>query len=193
MRRPRIAPGGRREIGVVAWVFARAAGRVIGTETPALFTTLGRARGLFWAWLHFAGRLMPGGRLPRRESELVILRVATLARSDYERTHHRRLGRRAGLSEDELARVVEGPDAPGWSQRERLLLRAADELHELRDVTDETWSGLAAHLDERRLIELLLLVGHYEMLATTLHALRVSPDAPRRQRRTKRTARVKSR
>ena len=180
MRRPRIAPGGRREIGVVAWVFARAAGRVTGTETPALFTTLGRARGLFWAWLHFAGRLMPGGRLPRRESELVILRVATLARSDYELTHHRRLGRRAGLSEDELARVVEGPDAPGWSQRERLLLRAADELHELRDVTDETWSGLAAHLDERRLIELLLLVGHYEMLATTLHALRVSPDAPRR-------------
>jgi alkylhydroperoxidase family enzyme len=195
--RPRISPGGRREIGVAAWVFARLAGRVTGTEPPALFTTLGKARGLFWAWLHFAGRLMPGGRLSRRESELVILRVATLARSDYELVHHRRLARRVGLGEADLGRVAEGPEAEGWSPRERLLLRAVDELHERRDVSDETWAGLSRHLDERRLIELLLLVGHYEMLATTLHTLRVVPDRPRRRgsrhSRTKRAVRSKSR
>ncbi len=177
---PRIGPGGRRDLGLVTWAFTRLAGRVAGTEPPALFTVLGRARGLFRGWLHFAARLMPGGRLPRRDSELVILRVAMLAHSDYELAHHRRLARRVGVSEAELERVAEGPEAPGWSERERLLLRATDELCELHDVTDETWAELSRQLDERRLIELLLLVGHYRMLATTLRALRIRPDRRRR-------------
>lgn len=177
---PRITPGTRRDIGTAAWLFTRLAGRVGGTGPPAIFATLGRARGLFWGWLHFAGRLMPGGRLPRRESELIILRVAAPTGSEYERAHHRRLGRRAGLGETELDRAAEGPDAPGWTKRERLLLRATDELHEHRDLTDETWAGLSRHLDQRCRVELLLLAGHYEMLATTLHALRVRPDHPRR-------------
>ncbi len=176
---PRIGPGTRKDLGVPAWAFSRIAGRVTGTEPPAIFTTLGRTRGLFWGWLHFAGRLMPGGKLPRRESELVILRVAALTGSAYEQAHHRRLGARAGLTEEEMDRVVEGPDAPGWSERERLLLQVTDELHRDRDVTDATWSALSRHLDERTRIELLLLAGHYEMLATTLHTLRVTPDRPR--------------
>jgi AhpD family alkylhydroperoxidase len=176
---PRISPGGRRDVGLVIAGFARVAGRTMGTEPPAIFLTLGRNRRLFWGWLHFAGRLMPGGRLPRRETELVILRVATLTGSDYERSHHERLGRRAGLTPDELARVTEGPDAEGWTDRERLLLTATDELHRDRDLADETWRRLSELLDERTRIELLMLVGHYEMLATTLTTLRLQPDRPR--------------
>lgn len=159
--------------------FARLAGRVTGTEPPGVFLTLGRHRRLFWGWLLFAGSLMPGGRLPRRETELVILRVGTLTGNEYELTQHRRLGRRAGLSRDEVDRVAEGPDAAGWSDRERLLLRATDELHATQDLSDATWAELRASLDERVCIELVMLVGHYTMLATTLTTLRVEPDRPR--------------
>lgn len=183
MSTPRVSPGSRRQLGLATWVFSRVAGRVTGTEPPAIFTILGRTRGLFWGWLHFAGRLMPGGRLPRRESELVILRVATLTGSDYELAHHRRLGSRAGLRDTDLDRVTQGPEATGWSERERLLLQATDELHRDRDLTDLTWEELGRHLDDRERIELLLLVGHYEMLATTLHTLRMHPDPVRRGRR----------
>ena len=66
-----------REAGPLAWGFARLSGRVTGTEPPLLFLTIGRQHALFRGWLHFAGKLMPGGRIPRRESELIILRVAT--------------------------------------------------------------------------------------------------------------------
>jgi alkylhydroperoxidase family enzyme len=159
--------------------FARLAGRVTGTEPPGVFLTLGRHRRLFWGWLLFAGALMPGGRLPRRETELVILRVATLSGNEYELTQHRRLGRRAGLSTAEIDRVADGPDAGGWGERERLLLRATDELHAHRDLSDGTWAELRERLDERECIELVMLVGHYTMLATTLTALRVEPDEPR--------------
>ena len=176
---PRLRPGGLRELGPIVWGFSRLAGKAMGTQPPAIFTTLGRNRRLFWGWLHFAGRLMPGGRLPRRETELVILRVATLAGSDYELSHHTRLGARAGIDADTLERVQQGPDAAGWSERERLLLTATDELHRDRDLSDDTWSQLRSHLDERTSLELLLLVGHYEMLATTLNTLRLRPDNPR--------------
>lgn len=175
----RIDPGGPRQIGLGAWAFARIAGRVTGTEPPAIFTTLGRGRRLFWGWLHFAAMLMPLGTLSRRESELVILRVATLRECAYEFEHHTRLGRRAGIDGDDLDRVQHGSSALGWTERERILLRVAEELVGSGDVADATWKELRAVADERTAIELLLLVGHYSMLATTLMTLRLSPDRPR--------------
>lgn len=176
---PRISPGGRRELGLPIWAFSRLAGRATGTRPPAIFTTLGRTRGLFWGWLHFAGRLMPGGKLPRRETELVILRVATLRGCDYELQHHVRLGARAGVTAADVERVRAGSTATGWSGREQLLMRATEELLATKDLSDATWAELRAAYDERTVIELLLLVGHYDMLATTLMTLRLEPDRPR--------------
>lgn len=174
----RIAPGGVRQIGLGAWVFSRVAGRAMRTEPPAIFTTLGRTRGLFWGWLHFAGRLMPGGKLPRRDTELVILRVASLRSCAYEWSHHQRLARRAGLAGDDIERIRDGSTA-GWPERDATLLGCADSLVRDHDLTDERFAALRNHLDERQVIEFLLLVGHYDMLATTLTTLRVEPDARR--------------
>ncbi len=176
---PRIEPGGRREIGLPIWVFSRLAGRVTRSSPPRIFTTLGRHRRLFWGWLHFAGRLMPGGRLPRADSELVILRVAVVRGSDYELSHHTVLGRRAGLTDADLERVQAGAAAPGWTDRQSLLLRVTESLLENRDLDDSLWSELRGELDERTCIEVLMLVGHYDMLATTLHTLRVQPETRR--------------
>jgi alkylhydroperoxidase family enzyme len=175
----RITPGRTRDTGLLVQGFARLAGRITGTEPPAVFLTLGRHRRLFWGWLFFAGALMPGGRLTRRETELVILRVATLSGSDYELAQHRRLGRKAGLSANEIDRVDLGPEDPAWSAGERLLLEVTDELHASGDLADPTWARLRAAYDERRCIELVMLVGHYQMLATALNTLRVSPDRRR--------------
>jgi alkylhydroperoxidase family enzyme len=173
----RIAPGDRSQIGVVNHTLARALGVAAGTGPPNIFTTLARHRRLFRRWLRFASALMPGGRLPRADSELVILRVAHNCGSDYEWRHHERLGALAGLSSDDIARAREGAGASGWTARQALLLRAADELHApSRSISDELWAELSAELDERELIELCMLIGHYEMLAMTLNALRVAPD-----------------
>ncbi len=176
-RGPRIAPGDRRQIGVVnsaiAWALGRATG---GAPPPNIFTTLARHRGLFRRWLWFAGALMPGGKLPRRDTELVILRVAHNTGCDYEWGHHERLGRRAGLAPEEIARVREGAAAAGWGERERQLLAAADAMHADGEIGDELWAQLAARYDDRLLIELCMLIGHYEMLAMTLNTLRVEPE-----------------
>ena len=78
---PRIAPGTAADVGRVNWLIARAIGLVTRGEAPHVFTTLGRHRRLFRRWLRFAGTLMPGGKLPRADTELVILRVATMCAS----------------------------------------------------------------------------------------------------------------
>lgn len=173
---PRIAPGGRREIGLVNSAIVWVLGRATGGRPPNVFTTLARHRGLFRRWLWFAGALMPGGKLPRADTELVILRVAHNTGCEYERGHHERLGRRAGLSPEEIARVRRGADAEGWSARQALLLSAADELHREGRIGEQLWAELAAELDQVRLIELCMLIGHYEMLAMTLNSLRVQPE-----------------
>jgi AhpD family alkylhydroperoxidase len=173
---PRIEPGDRREIGVVNAGIARAAGVATGGDPPNVFTTLARHRRLFRRWLRFAAALMPGGRLPRAETELMILRVAHNTGCEYEWRQHERIAQRSGLTAAEVERVREGPGAAGWSGRQAALLRAVDELHAERRLTDATWDDLRPQLTDEELIELCMLVGHYEMLAMTLNTLEVAPD-----------------
>ncbi len=176
---PRIAPGSRAEIGAVNALIAHVLRLAGGTrQPPNLFTTLARHRRLFRPWLRFAGALMPGGKLPRIESELVILRVAHNCHSEYEWRHHERLGPAAGLSRAQVEAIAadDAADSPELSHRQRLLVRAADELHDTRRLSDELWAQLSEQLSEIELIELCMLIGHYEMLAMTLNSLRVQPD-----------------
>jgi AhpD family alkylhydroperoxidase len=172
----RVTPGTFSDLGPINWLLCRALSSFAGTPDAHLFSTLGRQRRLFRAWLRFAGQMMPGGSLPRYESELVILRVAHLRRCEYELDHHVRLGRRAGVTRDVLERVFGGPDVEGWSSRERSLLAAVDSLVETKNIDDALWAALRDDYSDAQLIELCLLVGHYEMLATTISTLRIARD-----------------
>lgn len=174
---PRITPGTRKQLGLINFAIAKLAGLATGGTPPNLFTTLGRHRGLFLRWLPFAGGLMPGGKLPRRDTELVILRVAGLTSCEYERSHHVPLARKAGLTLEQVDAVEGWEDAACWTPRQAAILRAVDELHTSHDLSDETWAELSAQLSEVERIELCVLVGHYGMLAMFLNAARVQPDA----------------
>ena len=73
-------------------------------------------------------------------------------------------------------RVQYGPDAEGWDPFDATLLRAADELHDDSCITDDTWEVLADRYDERQLIEVLMVVGHYHLVAFTLNSLGVQRE-----------------
>jgi AhpD family alkylhydroperoxidase len=176
---PRVAPGGRREVGRFAWGFSRLIGVAARTNPPNLFLTMARRPRLFRSWLRFAGRMMPFGKLPKRDTELVILRVAHLRSCAYEFEQHVRIGKRAGVTVEDVERVRQGPAAEGWTPHERVVLTATDELHDRQDLTDGTWTELRAEYAEADVVEFVLLVGHYEMLATFLLTLRVEPDRRR--------------
>jgi alkylhydroperoxidase family enzyme len=163
--RVRIEPVGSPSVRFFSW----AARRVRNEETPRLFALLGRHRRLFWPWLWFASRLMPNGRLDPRVREILILRTAWNCRSRYEWGQHVEIGRRAGVTAELLARIAVGPDACADAD-ERALLRACDELVEQHCLSEPTWSALASRFDEPALIEIAMVVGHYQMLAGFLNS-----------------------
>ncbi|MGI9592557.1 MAG: carboxymuconolactone decarboxylase family protein [Myxococcota bacterium] len=116
-------------------------------------------------FLGFAATLATRGVLARRESELLALRAAWNCGSAFEWGHHVRYARAAGLGEQEIERVVEGPAAAGWSERDRLLLEVADELHRGQDVADATWRRMRERFDNAQLVEIPFVVGIYTMLS----------------------------
>ncbi len=145
-------------------------------EDMNLFATLARHPKLLKRWSAFGGMLLFGGALPAIDRELLILRTAVNTGADYEWGHHVAIGQAVGLDEEAIARVVEGPDAPGWTDHEVLLLRAADELHTESCLSAETWALLAAHYDEPQLIEIPMLVGQYHLVGFTLNSLGIQRE-----------------
>ncbi len=176
---PRVAPGSRRQIGLVTAAVLKLAARANGSESPPhVMTTLARHRRLFRGWIHFASTLMPRGTLDRADTELVILRVAHLCGSEYEWSHHAAIAATMGLSAEDVECIRrEGAAANRWAPRQAALLHAADELHADQRISDATWAELTAFFDDEQLIEVCMLIGHYQMLAMTLNSLRVAPDA----------------
>jgi 4-carboxymuconolactone decarboxylase len=156
-------------------LLAQAGGPTAGATN--IFATFVRHPGLFRKWMPFGGKLL-AGKLPARDRELLILRTGWNCRSDYEFAQHVRIGRAAGLTDAEIERVKDGADAAGWSDHDALLVRAADELHTDACLSDATWAALAERYDERQMIELPMLVGHYHLVAFTLNSLgvQVEPD-----------------
>lgn len=174
----RIPPGGREELGLINWGISRIAARKVRAPHMHLFEVLGYHKKLFWTFLPYAGQLLNKGKLPKADTELVILRVGHLRGSQYELQQHRRLARSRGVDDATQAKIFDGPAAEGLSARQRALLRAVDEFTVNRDMSDETFASLAAHLDKQQIIELCALAGHYDTIAGILATLRVPMDFP---------------
>jgi AhpD family alkylhydroperoxidase len=174
----RMPPGGFKELGPINWTIAKLGARGIRAPKFHLFNVLGQHRLLFPAWLPFSGYLLYAGKLSRKDAEVVILRVGHLRNCEYELQQHRRLARTRGLDADVQARIFEGPDAEGLTDRQRVLITATDEFVVTRSVSPETWAALSSHLDRPRLIEFCMLAGHYDMLAATIATLQVPLDFP---------------
>jgi alkylhydroperoxidase family enzyme len=141
-----------------------------------IFATLARNWKLFDDWQRFGGRLLRRGTLPAADRELVVLRTAYRCRSPYEWGHHVQIGEAAGLDHAIIRRVVAGPAAAGWDPHQAALLRACDECHDGNRIGDDTWAALARTYDEPKLIELVMLIGQYHLVAFTLNSLGVVPE-----------------
>jgi alkylhydroperoxidase family enzyme len=142
-----------------------------------IFTTLARHPRLLKRWGAFGGVLLYRGQLSDRDRELLILRTGYRCRARYEWGQHVMIGRAAGLTDDDIARIAAGPDADGWSGGDADLLRAADELHDDQCIGDATWARLAARYDEQQLIEVCMTVGQYHLVSFTLNSLGVEPES----------------
>ncbi|MDX6669011.1 MAG: hypothetical protein QOK04_2391 [Solirubrobacteraceae bacterium] len=171
----RVAPAAVRKLGPLARVTALGSARVLRSQPANIFRVLGRHPSLFRAWLRYSAKLMPRGTLPRRDAELVILRVAWRTRAPYEWNQLVWLGSRAGLSAADVERAA-SDDLAGWPPRQRTLVSATDELLASSRLTDDTWAAVERELGTKGAIELCMLVGQYQGLGTALGGLGVQVE-----------------
>jgi 4-carboxymuconolactone decarboxylase len=145
-------------------------------EPLNIFKTMVNHSELMKRWMVFANHILGKSTLPVRERELVILRIGYLCRSGYEWGQHVLIARRAKITDDEIRRIKVGPDAKGWSEEERLLLKATDELHADAHVSDATWNGLAKHFNTQQLMDIVFTVGQYNLVSMALNSFGVQAD-----------------
>ena len=130
------------------------------------------------AWMPYRNHIVANSSLEPRQRELLILRTADNCDAAYEWEHHVVRGREAGLSEEEIQRVKDGPGAAQWSPADRLLLQAADECHGGSEINETTYQELCLHFDERQQLDIIATVGMYMTLATIIKTYKLPMENP---------------
>jgi alkylhydroperoxidase family enzyme len=135
-----------------------------GVPPLVLFRTLARSPRVFGKV--FASGLLDGP-FSLRQREIVIDRTTARLGCEYEwGVHIAFFAKRAGFTDDHVAATVTGPrDAACWAPDEQALVALVDDLVDQRAIADATWAALAAHFDEKQVLEAIALVGFYHMIS----------------------------
>jgi alkylhydroperoxidase family enzyme len=152
-----------------------------GVAPLRLFRTLAVNERVFLRLM--AGGLLDRGSITLREREIVIDRTCARCGSEYEwGVHVAFFAARVGFTPQEVAATCAAePTGPAFAERERLLLRLADELHDTAQVSEALWQALRATWTEEQLIELVALAGFYHLISFVTNAFGIPPEsyAPR--------------
>ncbi len=142
-------------------------------ELPEIFAIMLHAPEMLRHYTALSTCLLAGGKLAPRDRELAILRMGWLCQAPYEWGEHVKIGKKAGLTTQEIECLREGSTAPGWSPHDRAIVQAVEELFADAMISNATWDVLAKTLDARQLVELPILIGHYQGLAYFLNSVRI--------------------
>lgn len=140
---------------------------------PEVIATMLRHPDLFEKQTTVGIQLLAQGAIPPRERELAVLRIGWLCGAPYEFGEHVFMAHDLGITCDEVDAVKTGPSHAIWSEHERAILTAVDELYNDAMISDATWDVLARSFAEQQLIELPLLVGQYQQVAYVQNSLRL--------------------
>lgn len=176
LEKPRVAPLPESEWTESARATIEPTRGMAGGKVFNIFSTLAHHPELLKRWMVFANHVLVKSTLPPREREILILRIGWLCRAEYEWSQHVLIGKAVGLSEAEIDRIAEGPDAPGWSEDDAALVRATDELHRDAFISDATWAVLARRWSVQQLMDVVFAVGQYNLVSMALNTLGVQLD-----------------
>jgi alkylhydroperoxidase family enzyme len=145
-------------------------------EAPVfnVFKTMANDPKLIKRISEWGGHVLFKTSLSPREREMAILRTGWVCGADYEFAHHRELALAStNLTDVDVERIKQGPQAPGLTAHEAAMLAAVDELLAEHFVSDATWAALARSYSVHQLMDLVFCVGHYAMMCAALNSFGV--------------------
>lgn len=111
--------------------------------------------------------------------ELAILQVAKQAEASYEWAQHALIARTVGVTDEQITLVEQGIlDTPALNLKEKLVLGVAKDMVLTPHLSNETFTSLKNVFSPREIVELLLTIGYYLMLARIATALEIDHDPP---------------
>ena len=133
-----------------------------------IYRMLCHAPTFFPGWMDLGRAVLYEAQLPARLRELAILRIGHLCGSPYELHQHRKIALAVGITSQQVDAVATQPDGPLFDDLDRMVLAATDQL--VRDVRigDELFSRLRSQLGDRQVMELVISVGFYMMVARVI-------------------------
>ena len=129
--------------------------------TANIFRSLANAPVLLDAFLSYANAMRDNSLLSPKLRELAILSVGHATGSEYEIAHHQSHGRKAGLTDEQLAAVADGDNTDLFNDTERAVIALARESTLNVNVSDASWAAAAKHLDDQQMVELTLTIAWY--------------------------------
>ena len=119
-----------------------------------------------------------GGKLDPRLREMAILQVGYMTGSPYEYSHHIKIGRDFGVTDADIRAIAaetSGKDS-GLPDFDRAVLRAAREMTQDLRISDETFDALASVLDPGLIVELIVVIAHYDGVVRLLASLEIDVE-----------------
>jgi 4-carboxymuconolactone decarboxylase len=174
---PRIAAIPNDEVDEESWKLVRAIRATTGAGPievmPEYMRIALKHPGIFRCQMEM-GTVLFQGTIDPRERELAVLRCGWLCRAPYEWGEHVAIGKRYGISDEEIERVTQGSSAHGWSAHDAAILRGVEELIADQALSDETWNALAKTWNEQQLFEFPMMVGQYVATAFVQNTVRIA-------------------
>jgi 4-carboxymuconolactone decarboxylase len=114
--------------------------------------------------------LLSNNTLPVKERQIAIMRTAWITGATYMWSSHLQTSVSCGLSPDMYAPIQRGADDPYFTDFERVVIRATDDLVRDCKVSDANWDALKAQWSEKQLLDFLFTVGCYVMVAGVMRS-----------------------
>jgi alkylhydroperoxidase family enzyme len=141
--------------------------RALANSPDALrhFSVLGQ-------WIRRSSQVDP------RLRELAILQVGYLTATPYQWSHHIKVGRDFGVSDEDIGNLIAATAGQehGLGEVETLVLLAAREITSDRRMSEKTWQKLLTHLGEARMVDLTIIISHVNAVSRILSTLRIDVE-----------------
>jgi 4-carboxymuconolactone decarboxylase len=143
-----------------------------------IFRTLAHAETALRPALRLGAALLRDGELDNRLRELAILRVAAHDEAEYEWIQHAAIASAVGAPDEQIAAIRRGDlEADCFDDTDRLVLRFAGEVI-AGGASEATFAAARERFSNREVVELMLAVGYYMMLARVMRSVDIDLDEP---------------
>jgi alkylhydroperoxidase family enzyme len=130
------------------------------------------------AFSGLGGYIRHKSKLNPRLRELAILQVGWLEKSEYEFTHHVKIGKEFGVTDDDIAALM--VETEGMQSRleplARAILKGAREMTKNLEMSMTTFAEIKKHLNNEEMVDLVLTIAFYNAVVRVLATMKIDNE-----------------